>query len=74
MIQSAHYALVVRGRLDAQRSAWFPGLTLSPGEEGTTLLTGPIADQAALHGVLNRLRDLGLEIIELRRELPPDGE
>jgi hypothetical protein len=57
----------VEGHLDERWSDWFEGLTLSPQSDGTTTLTGPLADQTALHGVLNRIRDLALPIVSVRR-------
>jgi hypothetical protein len=60
------YEIRLRGRLDARWSAWFDGMTLTPGADGTTVLQGLIVDQAALHGVLARLRDIGLPLISVR--------
>ncbi|MFN8028401.1 MAG: hypothetical protein U0W40_19190 [Acidimicrobiia bacterium] len=57
------YEIRVTGHLDARWAAWFDGLTLTSGDDGTTVLTGPVVDQAALHGVLNKLRDLGLPLV-----------
>jgi hypothetical protein len=61
------YEIRVNGHLDARWSAWFDGLDLSRDTDGTTAITGPIADQAALHGVLQKVRDLGLELISVNR-------
>ena len=49
---------------------WLEGLTFTHESDGTTTLTGPLADQAALHGVLNRIRDLALPIVSVRRVRP----
>jgi hypothetical protein len=57
----------VQGHLDARWADWLEGLTLTHESVGTTTLTGPLADQSALHGVLNRLRDLALPIVSVRR-------
>ncbi|MBS1674263.1 MAG: hypothetical protein JSS74_09890 [Actinobacteria bacterium] len=57
------YEFRVSGRLDPHWAAHFEGLTLTPDSDGTTSLRGQIADQAALHGVLQRLRDAGLSIV-----------
>ena len=61
------YRFRVRGHLDDSWSDWFGGLTLRRHEDGTTVLVGQVADQAALHGVLNRIRDLGIPIISVQR-------
>jgi hypothetical protein len=61
------YEICVRGRLDETWSEWLSGLELRSTSDGITVATGPIQDQAALHGVLERIRDLGLELISLRR-------
>jgi hypothetical protein len=55
------------GQLDARWAAWFDGMTVSAGGDGTTVINGPIADQAALHGILQRVRDLGLPLISVER-------
>jgi hypothetical protein len=60
---SEHYEIRVRGLLDSHRSAWFEGLTLAPLGNGETLIAGPIQDQAALHGILAKIRDLGLHLL-----------
>jgi hypothetical protein len=57
----------VRGRLGGEWSPWFDGLTIRSLESGESQLTGRLADQAALFGVLTRIRDLGLELIALQR-------
>jgi hypothetical protein len=61
------YEIRLQGRLEATWSAWFDGMSLTPGADGTTVLRGPVADQAALHGLLSRLRDLGLPLISVRQ-------
>lgn len=61
--QPAHYVIRLMGHLDTRWAAWFAGLSLSHERDGTTLIQGPIPDQAALHGVLRRVRDLGLPLI-----------
>jgi hypothetical protein len=57
--------------LDARWSAWFEGLQLSSDQAGQTTIAGPVADQAALHGLLAKIRDLGLPLLSVRR-LDPD--
>jgi hypothetical protein len=59
------YQLRVVGGLSAQWSEWFEGLVITPVENGETLITGWVADQAALHGLLKKLRDLGLPLLSL---------
>lgn len=60
------YAIRIKGHLDRRWAEWFDGLTLTHEPAGTTLLEGPLADQAALHGMLTKLRDLGLPIISIQ--------
>jgi hypothetical protein len=62
------YEIRLEGRLEPRWSAWFDGLELTAGADGTTVLRGPVADQAALHGLLQRLRDLGIPLISVTRE------
>jgi len=65
-----HYEIRVRGVLDSGWSAWFEGLQVSSDEHGQTTIAGPVVDQAALHGLLAKVRDLGLELLEVRRTDP----
>ncbi len=64
------YEIRLSGRLDPRWSAWFDGLSVTPGTDGTTTLRGPVVDQAALHGVLQTLRDLGLPLISVAAVAP----
>ncbi len=66
------YEIRLKGTLPADWSPWFTGLTMSYDEEGNTLLSGPIVDQAALHSYLDRARDLGLTLLDVRRVSPAD--
>lgn len=61
------YEIVVKGQLDQRWAERFIGLALSIHPDGTTRLSGPVADQAALHGILARIRDLGLPLLLVRR-------
>jgi hypothetical protein len=61
------YQIQVKGEIDAGWSDWFDGLTVSPQDDGTTLLTGPVRDQSALHGLLAKIRDLGLPLLSVKR-------
>jgi len=63
----ARYRICVQGYLGPEWAAWFGGLTLSWEEPDRTILSGQIIDQAALHGILNAIRDLGLPLLEVRR-------
>jgi hypothetical protein len=64
------YEIRVKGVLDRGWSAWFDGLEITSDEHGQTTLAGPVADQAALHGLLAKIRDLGLELLKVRRTDP----
>jgi hypothetical protein len=59
------YEIRVRGHLDARWADWFEGLTITLEEDGDTLLTGPVIDQAALHGLLKKVRDLGWPLVSV---------
>ena len=65
-----HYEIRVNGVLDSSWSAWFDGLQITSDDRGETAIAGPIADQAALHGLLAKIRDLGLELLEVHRTDP----
>ena len=65
-----NYQIRVKGHLGAAWSMWFEGLRISNEPNGEAVLTGPLPDQAALHGVLNRVRDLGLVLIAVQRVEP----
>ena len=71
-VSSQRYEIRLEGRLDPRWAVWFGGLTLTAGTDGTTTLHGPVADQAELHGLLQRLRDLGIPLISLTRAEPGD--
>jgi hypothetical protein len=60
------YQIRIRGHLGSDWSDWFEGLTITLEENGDTLLTGPVADQAALHGLLRRVRDLGIPLLSVQ--------
>ena len=59
------YEIRVRGYLPSQWRDWFEGLTITLEEDGNTLLTGPVVEQAALHGLLKKVRDVGLSLISV---------
>ena len=59
------YQIRIKGHLEAKWSHWFDGFTVELQESGDTLLTGEVVDQAALHGLLKRIRNLGLTLIAI---------
>jgi hypothetical protein len=65
--EPVHYEIRVYGVLDSGWSTWFGGMQISTDEDDCTTIAGPVADQAALHGLLARIRDLGLELLAVRR-------
>jgi hypothetical protein len=62
---STVYEFRLRGHLGPEWAEWFEGLTITMEENGDTLLAGPVADQAALHGLLRRVRDLGMPLVSV---------
>jgi hypothetical protein len=64
---TARYEIRIEGHLDDRWAAWFEGLTLTREADGATLLTGSVVDQAALHGLLRQVRDLGMPLISVIR-------
>jgi len=67
------YEIRIRGHLSDRWVNWFEGLTLVLEENGTTLLTGPVIDQAALYGLLRKVRDLGVPLLSVNRVKPDQG-
>jgi len=61
------YELRVKGHLDDRWSEWLGGLAVQCQEDGTTVLVGPVVDQAALHGLIKKVRDLGLPLLSVKR-------
>jgi len=59
------YQIRIEGHLGSQWTDWFDGLTITQEEDGQTLITGPMTDQAALHGLLKKVRDLGLPLLSV---------
>ncbi len=64
------YEIRISGRLSSRWASWFDGLTLINEDDGTTVISGPVVDQAALHGLLQKLRDLGVTLLSLTRTAP----
>lgn len=62
---SVVYQIRLKGHLGRQWLDWFEGLTVTLEEDGVTLLTGPVCDQAALHGLLKKVRDLGMPLLSV---------
>jgi hypothetical protein len=75
-MMTQHYEIRIKGHLDQSWSDWLSGLAINHEDSGETLLTGALPDQAALHGVLNRLRDLGVRLISVNPvdDAPAPGE
>ncbi len=65
--KQAIYQIRVKGNLDRKWSNWFDDFTVTPQANGETLMTGPVADQSALHGLLAKIRDLGLPLLLVKR-------
>jgi hypothetical protein len=65
------YQIRIKGHLGPKWTDWLGGMTITPEEGGETLLTGPVVDQAALHGLLRKVRDLGMPLISAIRVEPP---
>ena len=63
--QPTIYQIRIKGHLGPEWTDWFDRLTVTPEEGGDTLLTGPVIDQAALHGLLKKVRDLGLPLVSI---------
>ena len=65
------YAIRLKGHLDSRWAAWFDGLSLTHDSDGTTVISGPVLDQAALHGLLQRVRDVGIPLVSVA-QIDPD--
>jgi hypothetical protein len=63
--ESMVYQIRIKGHLDRRWSEWFEGLAITLEDNGDTLLTGPVVDQAALHGLLRKVRDLGMPLLSV---------
>lgn len=72
--QPMMYQIKVKGQLGQQWLNLFEGLTITPEENGDTLLTGTVVDQAALYGLLRKVRDLGMQLLSVNRVDPPEGD
>jgi hypothetical protein len=74
MDQPMIYRIRLKGHLAAHWAEWFDGMTITRLENGETLIEGPVIDQAALHGMLNHIRDLGLPLLAVDRVEPGHAE
>ena len=68
------YEICIKGHLDDKWADWFEGLTITREDNGETLLTCPVVDQAALHGVLRKVRDLGMPLLSVSRVRPSQAD
>ena len=68
------YQTRIKGHLGRQWTAWFEGLTITLEDNGDTLLTGPVVDQAALYGLLRKVRDLGMPLLSVVRVKPSQAD
>jgi hypothetical protein len=64
------YEIRLKGHLDSRWAAWFDGLSLTNESDGTTIIHGPVADQAALYGLLQKVRDIGLPLVSVTQVQP----
>jgi hypothetical protein len=69
-----NYQVRIKGHLDYKWSEWFGNMTISLENNGDTIVTGPVVDQAALHGLLKRVRDLGMPLISVNKIVEKDQE
>jgi hypothetical protein len=70
----ANYCIRVEGQVGPEWSEWFGGMTIAYDETNETILSGQVVDQAALYGILNKIRDLGLPLLSILREAPSSSE
>jgi hypothetical protein len=68
--EAGRYEIRLKGHLDTRWAAWFDGLTLTHESDGTTIIHGPVVDQAALYGLLQKIRDLGLPLVSVAHVEP----
>jgi len=68
--EPGQYEIRIKGHLDNRWAVWFEGLTITLEDNGETLLTGPVVDQAALHGLLRKVRDLAMPLLSVTRVRP----
>ena len=71
---TTYYEILLQGQLNARWADWFDGMTITLDNNGDTLLSGPLADQAALHGILKKVRDVGLTLLSVNSVKPDRKE
>jgi hypothetical protein len=71
--EATGYEIRVQGRLASRWAEWFDGMTLTPDGEGTSVISGTVADQSALYGLLRKLSDLGVPLLSVTRTHPNDA-
>lgn len=71
---TAYYQIRLKGQLNARWADWFDGMTITLADNGDTLLSGPVVDQAALHGLLKKVRDVGLTLLSVNFVKPEGAE
>ena len=72
--EDGRYEIRLRVHLETRWAAWFEGMTLSHERDGSTVLSGPVVDQAALHGLLQKVRDIGLPLVSVTYVEPLDPD
>jgi hypothetical protein len=72
--QQTHFAIHIKEQIDPCWSSWFEGVRIRSLENGETILSGPVADHAALHGLLAKVRDLNLTLVSVTQIKPPREE
>jgi hypothetical protein len=72
--EPGHYEIRIKGHLDKRWTGWFEGMTLTLEGNGETLLSGQVTDQAALHGLLRKVRDLGMSLVSVNRIDPRQAD
>ena len=68
------YEIRLKGHLDSRWAAWFDGLSLTHDSDGTTVISGPVLDQAALHGLLQKVRDVGIPLVSVAQINPDEPD
>jgi len=68
------YEIRIKGHLDSRWAAWFDGLSLTHDSDGTTVISGPVVDQAALHGLLHKVRDVGIPLLSIAQVDPDEPD